>query len=386
MDTKCIYTFFLSLICLSISAQDWKDFPIPVEPGDGFRWVLQEEVSDDFNYVAPSTNKGERFFNKWIDFYHNPWTGPGLTVWDRNHVLVKDGNLQIPASRLGSNKISTGCVTSKVRVVYPVYIETRAKISNSVLSSGAWLLSPDDTQEIDFLEAYGSSWSDNVKKDQTWFAERIHVSHHVFIRNPFQDYQPTDPGSWYRDGTLWREDYHTYGVYWIDPWNLKYYIDGKLVRTVSGKQIIDPLNFTNGTGLSKEMDIIFSVEDQDWRSNQGLTPTDKELNDKEGHTFKIDWIRAYKPEEFILSIEEGSSINEEQTKIYPNPSGGKIKYELQQKPLRISIFDGQARLIEQFVPDDLKGEINLGNMSGQMIQVVIIFKNGSKLSKKLVVR
>ncbi|RME71962.1 MAG: glycosyl hydrolase family protein, partial [Verrucomicrobia bacterium] len=178
-----------------------------------------------------------------------------------------------------------------------VYVEARAKIANSVLASDVWMLSPDDTQEIDIIEAYGASWSDGQQKDQTWFAERIHISHHVFIREPFQDYQPKDPGSWYHDGqgTLWREDFHRVGVYWRDPWHLEYYVDGKLVRTVSGKDIIDPHDFTGGTGLNKAMDIIINMEDQTWRSDQGLTPTDEELANKEDHTFKVDWIRVYKP-------------------------------------------------------------------------------------------
>ena len=158
-----------------------------------------------------------------------------------------------------------------------------------------WLLSPADTQEIGILEAYGGGDSEGSGSSQDWFAQRIHISHHGFIRNPFQDYQPTDAGSWYHDGTIWNQDFHTYGVYWIDPWNLEYYIDGKLVRTVSGKEIIDPKGFTNSAGLSKEMDIIIDSEDQDWRSNQNLTPTDNELANNENHTYRVDWIRIYKP-------------------------------------------------------------------------------------------
>lgn len=275
---------------------EWKDFPVPASAGTGNKWELQVSQSDEFKYTAPAAGKSADFLNKWNDFYHNAWTGPGLTIWDRAHSLVSDGQLQFISSRVaGTNKVNLGCITSKTRVQYPVYLEVKAKVPNSVLSCGGWLLSPDDTQEIDFLEAYGASYSEKAAKDQTWFAERIHVSHHVFIRNPFQDYQPTDPGSWYRDGTLWRNDFHRYGVYWKDPWNLEYFIDGKLVRTVSGAGIIDPLNYTGGTGLSKEMDIILNMEDQNWRSDQNITPTDNELSNKENNTYRVDWIRVYKP-------------------------------------------------------------------------------------------
>lgn len=278
--------------------KEWDKYEIPADAGNGKTWELQDNVSDDFNYAAPADNKGSDFTNRWTDWYHNAWSGPGLTVWNKEYSHVEDGELKLIAGRLsGTNKVSAGAISSKNRVQYPVYIETRAKIMNSVLANGAWLLSADDTQEIDFMEAYGSSYSEGADKDQTWYAERMHISHHVFIRDPFQDYQPTDSGSWYRDApTLWRNDYHRYGVYWIDPWNLEYYIDGKLVRTVSGAEIIDPEDFTNGTGLSKEMDILFTVEDQDWRSNNGITPTDNELSNLEDNTLHIDWVRIYKPE------------------------------------------------------------------------------------------
>ncbi|WNH11949.1 InlB B-repeat-containing protein [Thalassobellus suaedae] len=278
--------------------EDWYAYEVPADAGTGKTWVLQSDVSDDFNYVAIAGNKGADFDNKWTDWYHNAWTGPGLTNWNRENSFVENGMLKLIATRKsGTNKVYTGAVTSKKRIQYPVYIETRAKIMNSVLANGAWLLSPDDTQEIDFMEAYGSSYSEGAAKDQTYFAERMHLSHHVFIRQPFQDYQPTDAGSWYKTSpaTLWRNDFHRYGVHWIDPWNLKYYVDGVLVRTVSGKSIIDPNEFTNGTGLNKEMDILFTVEDQDWRSNQGITPTDNELSNLANNTFSIDWVRVYKP-------------------------------------------------------------------------------------------
>ncbi|MFR9496788.1 MAG: beta-agarase, partial [Rikenellaceae bacterium] len=126
-------------------------------------------------------------------------------------------------------------------------------------------------------------------------ADRLHLSHHVFIRDPFQDYQPTDAGSWYADGkgTLWRDDYHRIGVYWRDPFYLAYYVDGNLVRVVSGENIIDPYGYTDGTGLTKELDIIINMEDQSWRAIGGLSPTDEELQAGSDIDFKVDWIRVY---------------------------------------------------------------------------------------------
>ncbi len=294
------------------SSTDFMNLPVPVQLDNGMEWEFQD-FSDDFEYEAPAGNLGSEFDANWYPRYHNAWLGPGRTEWDPTFPYVTNGMLHIPArKKQGTDKINMGIITNKTRIQYPVYIETRAKLMNSVLANAAWLLSPDDTQEIDFLEAYGASFSESASNpDHSWFAERIHVSHHVFIRQPFTDWQPSDSGAWYRDGTLWREEFHTYGVYWRDPWHLEYYIDGQLVRTVSGRDQIDPVFHTNSvnpgdtsndtrTGLSKEMDIIIDAEDHEWRSNpqpgfELNTPTDNELANEANNTFLVDWIRIFKP-------------------------------------------------------------------------------------------
>lgn len=309
----------IQIVGLSIfsHAQDWEGLMVPPSPGSGMVWELQENVSDDFNYDFAPTSSEAVIGGKWTNWFHNPWTGPDPGVWQRDHVFVADGKMKIKTSRVPGNAFFTyngathslpvtylGCATSTNRVIYPVYVETKVKIMNAVLASDVWLLSPDDTQEIDICEAYGSDRFTN-----SYFSpEKLHISHHVFIRNPFADWQPSDAGSFYDDGegTIWRNDYHTIGVYWKDPWNLEYYVDGELVRTRSGKDEIDPLFHTNKfflgdetkdtrTGLSKEMDIIINTEDQTWRAIAGLSPTDEELKDEEGHTFNVDWVRVYKP-------------------------------------------------------------------------------------------
>ncbi|MFI3285421.1 MAG: beta-agarase [Rikenellaceae bacterium] len=291
---------------------EWDLYAIPIEAPAGQAWVLQDQ-SDEFNYEAPADTKSDEFFAKWTDFYHNSWTGPTPTIWQRDHVSVTGGVLRIIASRpsdvewvtvsSGGESTSmpgtyTGCITSTKPVSYPAYIEAYAQLSNSTMASDVWMLSADDTQEIDIIEAYGGD-RDEANGKTYYGADRLHLSHHVFIRDPFQDYQPTDAGSWYADGkgTLWRDDFHRIGVYWRDPFYLAYYVDGDLVRVVSGENIIDPYGYTDGTGLVKELDIIINMEDQSWRAIGGLSPTDEELLNEENCTFKVDWIRVYNLEE-----------------------------------------------------------------------------------------
>ena len=326
-DMKYLNLLLLLIITLPGLAQhDWDNYEVPANAGVGKTWQLQE-VSDDFNYDSPADTKSAEFSERWTDFFHNGWSGPKPTVWQRDHVYVEDGKLKLKASRVEGENVTfdyngtsttlpatrLGCITSKQRIQYPVYIECNVKITNSVLASDVWLLSADDTQEIDICEAYGSARYSN-----DWFSnKRLHLSHHVFIRSPFQDWQPNDEGSFYTDSrTVWSDDYHRIGVYWIDPWNLEYYVDGEKVRTRSGKAQIDPNDFTDGTGLSKPMDIIINTEDQTWRAAQGLSPTARELTLTDDHTFKVDWVRIYKPVDESTST---PSIEAAETQISPNP-------------------------------------------------------------------
>lgn len=272
-----------------VHSADWDSIEIPVQPLDGKVWQLQS-VSDDFNYKAEPTDKPEAFTRRWKDSFINPWFGPGLTEFNPGHSYVTNGHLGIAASRKPDTKqVFAGVISSKAAFTYPLYVEANVKISGLVLASNVWMLSEDSTEEIDVVEAYGSQ-----RPGETWTAQRLHLSHHVFVRDPFQDYQPTDEGSWYSSDANWREDFHRVGVYWRDPWHLEYYVDGKKVRTVSGRKIIDPKGFTKGTGLSKPMHLIINTEDQDWRSDNQITPTDEELADVDKSIMWVDWVRVYK--------------------------------------------------------------------------------------------
>ena len=279
----------LILACqVAAQAADWDDLSIPASPPPGMEWKLSP-ASDDFSYTASPDKKPVEFERRWQCAFINPWTGPGRTLWSAGHSYVTNGNLAITATRKpGTDKVFAGIITSKDHVRPPVYVEARVKISNQVLASNVWMLSDDSTEEIDVIEAYGGDRPDNK-----WHAERLHLSHHVFIRKPFQDYQPTDDGSWYWNGTTWRDGFHRVGVFWRDPWHLEYYVDGKLVRTVFGKEKIDPNGYTGGKGLTKPMRIIINMEDQDWRSTAGVTPTNEELADNQRNIMWVDWIRVH---------------------------------------------------------------------------------------------
>ena len=346
-------------------ANDWDTVPIPAAAPPGKMWQLQEGASDNFNYSFQSS-AWSRFGagNKWYNFYHNGWNGPGTTYWQYDHVSVDGTNLIIRSSRnpstskMGVPGVNAGCVTSGNRVLYPAYVEASVSVADITLASDVWLLSPDDTQELDMIECYGGAYQGN-----SYFAKFIHLSHHTFIRTPFMDYQPRDSMTWWdRPGVsswgqyCWNGGNRKYvriGVNWIGPKHFEYYVDGELVRVLYDKavankvngqwsyayptmtngaldfnggyqaltqhstssaysfsalqaasaassvSIIDPYGYLGGAGFTKEMDIIINMESQDWHVNAGRTPSDAELLDPAKNTMKVDWLRVYKPVDVV---------------------------------------------------------------------------------------
>ncbi len=369
------YGFLFALTgLLSATAQDWKNIPVPANPGKNKQWVLQENVSDDFNYISEPKNSKTNFGKngKWYNFYHNGWDGPGTTYWKYNHVYVDGSDLVVKASRWDKSNelnpkspwpnkmgkpnggINAGCITSNKKVKFPVFVESKISVANIALASDVWLLSPDDTQEIDIIECYGGAGNGNG-----YFAQFIHLSHHSFIRDPFTDYQPRDLNSWWAKSGVksWGEyswnngdrKYVRVAVNWIAPEHFEYFVDGELQRVlykdafatkkgsvwqythptmkdgklefdggyqkvetfgtsptydfeilkeaskVSKVNTVDPYDFQKGKGFTKAMDIIVNIESQNWHVADGRTPGDDDLSDPRKNQVKVDWIRVYKP-------------------------------------------------------------------------------------------
>ncbi|TXE12786.1 T9SS type A sorting domain-containing protein [Seonamhaeicola algicola] len=274
---KHILWLFLMGFSLATYAQlNFGNTPLPSRLGNASNWQLNESASDDFEYTFNPTNNNADFgpvgLTKWNNFFHNPWEGPGATKWVRNHVSVSGGNLNLWASRRffnnntntpytktfdfdfgdGNGIVSVtrpetlaGCITSKERVIYPVFVEASLRVMNSSLATDIWLLSPDDKEEIDIIECYGGGMSDGRNN---FFAERVHLSHHVFVRPPnFRDYQPSDWNSWYRQSGVnkWGGRVVRIGVYWKSPTIIEYYLDGELIRVLDNDAIASRVQ--NGT-------------------------------------------------------------------------------------------------------------------------------------------
>ncbi|GAA4820838.1 T9SS type A sorting domain-containing protein [Algivirga pacifica] len=434
-------------------AQDWKDIPVPAPAGEQMMWELQEKPSDDFNYTFSATNEKVNFGgDKWYNFYHNQWNGPGTTYWQYDHVTVDGNDLVLRASRndntakMGVPGVNAGCITSNTKVKYPVFVEARVSVADIALASDVWLLSADDTQEIDMIECYGGANNGNE-----FFAQFIHLSHHSFIRNPFTDYQPRDRNSWWRKEGVnsWGEyswnngerQYVRIGVNWISPFHFEYYIDGELVRVLyhkafankingqweyshpsmtngqldfdggyqavtihsnsstydfkrlqsasdaSSVSVIDPFQYQEGNGFTKELDIIINMESQDWHVEAGRTPTDEDLADPAKNSMKVDWLRVYKPVEdpnwvdsTITSIKK---IPTATIKVYPNPSSELIHIQSDKSIIHISLYTLEGQLIQYEAKKGFQTNFSLNRVNKGLYLLQIELENGQKVHRKI---
>lgn len=237
---------------VSEDPEDVHRLSVPAFAGVGKKWQERTDMSDDFQYEFEATSERQDFGDgRWYNFYHSSsWDGPGATYWQHDHVTVKNGKAEFHVSRSDRTDkqdkpgVNAACISSNNQVQYPVFVEASVSMSDISLAAAVWLLSPDDTQEIDILESYAGSGNGN-----TYFSKFIHLSHHSFIRQPFTDYQPRDRNSWWQGSSddhhmggrsswgeyTWNDGDRQYiqiGVHWVNPYHFEYYINGELVRVL----------------------------------------------------------------------------------------------------------------------------------------------------------
>jgi agarase len=275
---------------------DWGQLEVPAPLSDGQAWVLDETLSDRFN--DESTAKA--FAEKWRLGKPDGWLGPGATHFSDDHVALDGGNLHVFASRVPEVKqgrprqvkadfttartVYTGYVTSHHTLRPPAYTEARLKASATPLSSNFWLLSDDNTNEIDVVEVYG---------DTDWF--RTHPSNniHIFLRDDHGDIKQDLAKQGHHplpEGVGADEDFHRYGVHWISDTQVDFYLDGEKVRTL---HLPDEIEDPDGDYLHEPLRLIFDLEAHTWRKQEGI-PTDEQLDDDRANRMVVDWVRTYR--------------------------------------------------------------------------------------------
>ncbi len=282
------------------------------EAPEGYRWVVNEDFSDEFD---------GRKLNTKIWHAKSPyWTnGRPPAQFKAENVSVRGGNLRITNTILYPTEgndgkpgdkysLAGGAVASVSQEAHYGYYETRMKASMTTMSSTFWLCNkgfeeetvmPDGTkvkrrhsQELDIIETMGvvrtlkngeKSWNYN-------FNQRMNSNTHYWMRGG--NMEAVDLTSPKVDVTSHEtepsgENFHTYGCWWVDANTVKFYFDGKYMYTVHPNTNIKEKPFSN------PMFMHLVTETYDWEPG---VPTADDLKDKKDATTYYDWVRSYKLE------------------------------------------------------------------------------------------
>ncbi len=289
--------FFLILfVIISINAKAQ-----PPEPPTGFRWVLYEQYSDEFNGTSLDVTK-------WKNSFTN-WQGRVPAKFEPTAVSVQSGNMQIKSGKYGTPQgaytMYGGAVTSVKETAHYGYYECRFKSSKIAMSTTFWLSNSKKdytptgcatdkySQELDIAEAAG-----DTRNTFPSFRQKMKSNtHHRYIPcgASSETFYSSGTDSALLSSEVW-EDYHTYGVQWHDTQSATFYSDGRLGETVLFNTTIDANPF------DRPMFMAMVTETYNWLTPY---PTDAELNNNAINTAYYDWVRSYR----LVPIFDPESVN-----------------------------------------------------------------------------
>lgn len=284
------------------------------EAPKGYKWVVNEDYTDEFNGRRLSASKWHAKSPYWTN-------GRPPATFKAENVSVKKGCLRITNTVLSPTEgldgkpgdkysLAGGAVASVKNQAHYGYYETRMKASLTTMSSTFWLSNRPvekkiikdgkeirtwSSQELDIIETMGvigtvnpdnpwnKKWNMQMNSNaHYWYQEQGGKrTSYTSNRSDVESYE-TDPSA---------EDFHTYGCWWVDANTVKFYYDGKYMYTIK------PTTEFTDTPFDRPMFIHIVTETYDWEPK---VPTEDDLKDKEKSTTYYDWVRAYK----LVPIEE----------------------------------------------------------------------------------
>ena len=240
------------------------------------RWPLSDQANRDG--WQPDPDLTDEFTGDQLDeakwWPTNPkWLGRQPALFHPSNVRVADGELQLTMRRWfpedgpterGYHTYTSAAVQSRQRVLYG-YFEVEAQPMRSHGSSAFWFYdhTPEIWTEIDVFEIGGGAPSHQ---------RRYHMNAHVF-HTPEERRHWNVGGTWEAPWDL-ADDFHVYGLQW-DREELKYYVDGVLVRRMRNTHWHQPLTLNL---------------DSETMPNWFGLPRDEDLPS----TFRIRYVRAWK--------------------------------------------------------------------------------------------
>ncbi len=231
-------------------------------------WRKFEPMWDEFEGPALNTNRWQLNMSWWKGRQPALFSEHNVTVSNRQlHLTMRQATLPESAARQGYTNYTSAALHTRARTAYG-YFEVRARPMNSAGSSSFWFQqdeAPGWGTEIDVFEIGGKAKG---------FERKYNMNAHVF-RTPTETRHWSAGGEWLAPWPL-AADYHVYGLEW-DAKELKYFVDGVLVRTVENTHWHQPL---------------YLIFDSETMPGWFGMPEDADLPS----TFSIDYVHAWKKE------------------------------------------------------------------------------------------
>ena len=256
----------------------------PPPAPDGYRWVRDEQFSDEFNGDALDANK-------WHD-HHPRWKGRPPAKFVPSAIDVSNGLLHIRAGVLsepdGPFAISGGAVVSRSEDAFYGYYEARMKASSISMSSTFWMSNRPQragdasiSHEIDITETVGApheqpawarDWNQFMNSNTHYF--RTFQGKKENLAKPGRAPLSTPAG----------DAFHTYAAWWVDARTIKFYLDDQYQFT------LHPSTKYSATPFNRPMHVNMVVETYDWMA----PPAPADLTNSAVNTTYYDWVRAYR--------------------------------------------------------------------------------------------
>ncbi len=243
-------------------------FPLSDQENEG-GWAKVEALSDEFDGQDLDLKKWTRGLGWWKGRQPALFSDKNVTVSDgKLHLTMRKEKVSEEFEKLGYKDYTSACLYSKVRAHYGYY-EVKAKPMDSAGSSSFWFQVEDVPgwlTEIDVFEIGGKAKG---------YEHKYNMNLHVF-KTPNEKKHWSVGGEWVAPWRL-ADDYHVYGLEWT-PKEIKYFVDGVVVRTVENTHWHQPL---------------FMIFDSETMPQWFGMPNDKDLPS----TFSVEYVRAWERSE-----------------------------------------------------------------------------------------
>lgn len=278
----------------------------PPTPKKGYRWIVNEQYSDEFNGTSLDRSK-------WNDTFKG-WQGRKPAKFVPETISVKNGTLQIKNAVLknphNGYTIAGGAVQSKEETAYFGYYEVNFKASKINMSTTFWMSNGKQSvdfetkksngenctkdkysQELDIVESIGGTFNrtDKFRKQMNFNTHYRYIDcnggkekfysagNNAIEGNGQKSNAKLSSESW--------EYFHTYGAYWKNANEVSFYADNKFVGDVKVSTEVVEKPF------DRAMKINMVTETYNWVKP---VPTPEELNNDTINTSYYNWVRAYK--------------------------------------------------------------------------------------------